>query len=54
MRTDWSKRWPDQTAMQNRDAVPALAHHPGWSKDVLKLLYEDRQDHRLGSRNHGY
>ncbi len=42
MRTDWSKRWPDQAAMQNRDAA-GVAHYPGWSKDVLKLLYEDRK-----------
>ncbi len=41
MRTDWSKRWPDDAAMQNRDAA-GHAHYPGWSKEVLKLLYEDR------------
>jgi kynurenine formamidase len=41
MRTDWSKRWPDQDAMQNRDAA-GVAHYPGWSKPVLKLLYEER------------
>lgn len=41
MRTDWSKRWPDQAAMQNADAQGIL-HYPGWSKEVLKLLYEDR------------
>lgn len=42
MRTDWSKRWPDDAAMQNRDKA-GVAHYPGWSKDVLKLLYEDRK-----------
>jgi kynurenine formamidase len=42
MRTDWSKRWPDDAAMQNRDAA-GHAHYPGWSKEVLKLLYEERQ-----------
>lgn len=41
LRTDWSKRWPNDAAMQNRDAK-GVAHYPGWSKDVLKLLYEDR------------
>ena len=41
MRTDWSKRWPDNTAMQNIDAA-GVFHYPGWSKAVLKLLYEDR------------
>ena len=42
MRTDWSKRWPDDAAMQNRDKA-GVAHYPGWSKEVLKLLYEDRK-----------
>jgi kynurenine formamidase len=42
MRTDWSKRWPNDAAMQNRDSA-GVAHYPGWSKDVLKLLYEDRK-----------
>jgi kynurenine formamidase len=42
MRTDWSKRWPDDAAMQNKDAA-GVAHYPGWSKEVLKLLYEDRR-----------
>lgn len=42
LRTDWSKRWPDDAAMQNRDAK-GVAHYPGWSKEVLKLLYEDRK-----------
>jgi kynurenine formamidase len=42
MRTDWAKRWPDDAAMQNRDKAGA-AHYPGWSKEVLQLLYEDRK-----------
>jgi kynurenine formamidase len=42
LRTDWSKRWPDDAAMQNRDAA-GHAHYPGWSMEVLKLLYEDRK-----------
>ncbi|HZO21752.1 MAG TPA: cyclase family protein [Steroidobacteraceae bacterium] len=42
MRTDWSKRWPDDAAMQNRDSA-GVAHYPGWSKEVLQLLYEDRK-----------
>jgi kynurenine formamidase len=41
MRTDWSKRWPDDAALANRDAN-GVFHYPGWSKEVLKLLYEDR------------
>jgi kynurenine formamidase len=42
MRTDWSKRWPDADAMQNKDA-DGVAHFPGWSLDVLKYLYEQRK-----------
>lgn len=42
MRTDWSKRWPDQAAMQNLDDA-GVAHYPGWSKEVLKLLVEERR-----------
>jgi len=30
MRTDWSKRWPDQDRMQNKDRN-GVAHYPGWS-----------------------
>ncbi len=40
MRTDWSKRWPDAKAMQNRDDN-GVAHYPGWSMEVLKYLYEE-------------
>jgi kynurenine formamidase len=42
MRTDWSKKWPDDAAMQNRDKA-GVAHYPGWSMPVLKLLYEERK-----------
>ncbi len=41
MRTDWSKRWPDDKALANKDAA-GLFHYPGWSLPVLKLLYEER------------
>ena len=41
MRTDWAKRWPDSAALANRDAK-GVFHYPGWSKEVLKLLYEER------------
>jgi kynurenine formamidase len=41
LRTDWSKRWPDQDAMQNLDAI-GVAHYPGWSQEVLTYLYEER------------
>lgn len=42
MRTDWSKRWPDRAAMQNKDAA-GVAHYPGWRMDVLRYLYEERR-----------
>ncbi len=38
MRTDWSKRWPSQSAMENKDAK-GISHYPGWSMPVLKYLY---------------
>jgi kynurenine formamidase len=41
LRTDWSNRWPDDAAMQNRDKN-GTAHFPGWSLPVLKCLFEDR------------
>jgi kynurenine formamidase len=41
MRTDWSRRWPDQKAMQNVDAQ-GTAHYPGWTLGALKYLYETR------------
>ena len=41
MRTDWSRRWPDDSALANRDAA-GVDHYPGWSLAVLKLLYEER------------
>ena len=42
LRTDWSRRWPDDAAMQNRDAQ-GISHYPGWSKPVLEYLYEVRK-----------
>lgn len=40
MRTDWSKRWPDSAAMENKDAA-GVSHYPGWSMPALKYLYEE-------------
>jgi kynurenine formamidase len=42
LRTDWSKRWPDDKAMQNIDDK-GISHYPGWSKPVLQFLYETRK-----------
>jgi kynurenine formamidase len=41
MRTDWSKRWPNQAAMENVDAH-GVGHYPAWSMPVLQYLYEQR------------
>lgn len=41
MRTDWSKRWPDEAAFRNLDDA-GVAHYPGWSAAVLTYLYEER------------
>lgn len=42
MRSDWSKRWPNMNAMQNKDAA-GVAHYPGWRLEVLRYLYEERK-----------
>ncbi|MFH0824873.1 MAG: cyclase family protein [Pseudomonadota bacterium] len=42
MRTDWSKKWPNAEAMRNEDRQ-GIAHYPGWSKEVLTYLYEERK-----------
>jgi kynurenine formamidase len=42
MRTDWSKRWPDASAMENKDAA-GISHYPGWTLPALKYLYEERK-----------
>jgi len=41
MRTDWGKRWPDGARLANKDEA-GVFHYPGWSKEVLQLLYEKR------------
>ncbi|CAN5611089.1 cyclase family protein [soil metagenome] len=42
LRTDWSKRWPDSAAMNNK-GDDGVAHYPGWSMPALKYLYEERK-----------
>jgi kynurenine formamidase len=42
LRTDWSKRWPDAAAMENKDKA-GVAHYPGWNKEALQYLYEERK-----------
>jgi len=41
LRSDWSKRWPDQDRMMNQDSA-GISHFPGWSLPVLQLLFEAR------------
>jgi kynurenine formamidase len=41
MRTDWSKRWPDSSKIQNLDKK-GVAHYPGWSLEALTYLYTVR------------
>lgn len=47
LRTDWSKYWPNQQKMQNRDA-DNVAHYPGWSREVLTFLVEQRSITAIG------
>lgn len=47
MRSDWSKRWPSQAAIQNRDAK-GIGHYPAWSLPVLKFLFEQRHVAAIG------
>ncbi len=42
MRTDWSKKWPNLEAFQNKDENN-IAHYPGWSLPVLEYLYQERK-----------
>lgn len=42
LRTDWSKRWPDAKALENKDDK-GVAHYPGWSQAALTYLYEERK-----------
>lgn len=47
LRTDWSKRWPDPAAMRNADAK-GVSHTPGWSREVLRYLLEERKATAVG------
>jgi kynurenine formamidase len=47
LRTDWSKRWPDKEAFENKDADGNL-HLPGWGLDALKFLFEERKISAVG------
>ncbi|MEQ4924827.1 cyclase family protein [Proteus hauseri] len=47
LRTDWSKRWPSQEAMDNKDAE-GKNQIPGWGIDALKFLFEERKVKAIG------
>ena len=47
LRTDWSKRWPDKEAFDNKDA-DGNNHIPGWGLDALKFLFEERKISAVG------
>lgn len=47
LRTDWSKRWPSQEAMDNKDA-DGKNQIPGWGIDALKFLFEERKIKAIG------
>ncbi|MED3551320.1 cyclase family protein [Cytobacillus praedii] len=47
LRTDWSKRWSDIEAFENKDEA-GQNHAPGWSVDALKFLIEERKIKAIG------
>lgn len=47
LRTDWSKRWPDAEAFNNKDD-DGHSHVPGWSLEALKVLFEERKIKAIG------
>ncbi|RAZ81513.1 cyclase family protein [Planococcus halotolerans] len=47
LRTDWSKRWPDKEAFDNKDGE-GVSHAPGWSVEALKFLFEERRVQAVG------
>ena len=47
LRTDWSKRWPSQEAMDNKDAE-GNNQIPGWGIDALTFLFEERGIKAIG------
>ncbi|SFB28297.1 Kynurenine formamidase [Lentibacillus halodurans] len=47
LRTDWSKRWPDQDTFDNQDEK-GNSHAPGWSVEALQFLFEQRNIKAIG------
>ncbi|MGW8000738.1 cyclase family protein [Staphylococcus xylosus] len=46
-RSDWSKRWPNIEAFENKDSY-GNQHLPGWGLDALKYLLEERKVKAIG------
>lgn len=47
LRTDWSKRWPDVEAFNNKDKE-GNNRAPGWGIEALKFLFEERKIKAIG------
>jgi len=47
LRTDWSTRWPDQARMDNVGS-DSFSHRPGWARDVLEFLVDERNIAAIG------
>ena len=47
LRTDWSKRWPDVEAFNNKDKE-GNNRAPGWGIEALKFLFEQRKIKAIG------
>ncbi|MEH7238681.1 cyclase family protein [Bacillus sp. JJ1562] len=47
LRTDWSKRWPNKEAFENKDS-DGNSHAPGWGIEALKFLFEERNIKAVG------
>ncbi|MEW9123946.1 MAG: cyclase family protein [Thermotaleaceae bacterium] len=47
MRSDWSKRWPEQHKSMNCDET-GCSRYPGWDIEALKFLFEVRNVGSIG------
>lgn len=47
LRTDWSKRWSDEKAFNNKD-TEGNNRTPGWGLNALKFLFEERNIKAIG------
>jgi kynurenine formamidase len=47
MRTDWYKRFPDAEKFFNKDEK-GKSHYPGWSREVLQFLFDERGVKAIG------